>query len=138
MTNKKRKPNINVHYRGFTLSEVIIASALLIIAIVPILKALTAVHLNSTRIQHKTKSLLLAQAKLDNIKARSIYSYSSSFAQSDTILENSYLCNVSDAGSGTDPRTITHSAGFDSDSNGNLDAGEIKVTLSTYITNRWL
>jgi Tfp pilus assembly protein PilV len=122
---------------GFTIMEVVVAASLLIIAMVPILKALTAVHLNSTLIERKTKSLLLAQAKLDDIKARTIYSYSSSYDQSDAVLETSYLCNVTDTGSGSDIRTMTVSVGFDTDGDSGLDAEEIEVTLMTYIANRW-
>jgi Tfp pilus assembly protein PilV len=122
---------------GFTIMEVVVAASLLIIAMVPILKALTAVHLNSTLIERKTKSLLLAQAKLDDIKARTIYSYSSSYDQSDAVLETSYLCNVTDTGSGSDIRTMTVSVGFDTDGDNGLDAEEIEVTLTTYIANRW-
>jgi Tfp pilus assembly protein PilV len=122
---------------GFTIMEVVVAASLLIIAMVPILKALTAVHLNSTLIERKTKSLLLAQAKLDDIKARTIYSYSSSYNQSDAVLETSYLCNVTDTGFGSDIRTMTVSVGFDTDGNNGLDAEEIEVTLTTYIANRW-
>ena len=122
---------------GFTIMEVVVASSLLLLAIVPILKALTAMHLNSTLIERKTKSLLLAQAKLDDIKARTIYGYSSSYDQSDTVLETSYLCNVDDTGFGSDIRTMTVSVGYDTDGDSRLDAEEIKVTLTTYIANRW-
>ena len=122
---------------GFTIMEVVVAASLLIIAMVPILKALTAVHLNSTLIERKTKSLLLAQSKLDDIKARTIYGYASSYDQSDTVLETSYLCNVTDTGSGSDIRTMTVSVGFDTDGDNGLDADEIEITLTTYIANRW-
>ena len=122
---------------GFTIMEVVVAASLLIVAIVPILKALTAMHLNSTLIERKTKSLLLAQSKLDDIKARTIYGYASSYDQSDTVLETSYLCNVTDTGSGSDIRTMTVSVGFDTDGDNGLDADEIEVTLTTYIANRW-
>ncbi len=122
---------------GFTIMEVVVASSLLLLAIVPILKALTAMHLNSTLIERKTKSLLLAQSKLDDIKARTIYGYASSYDQSDTVLETSYLCNVTDTGSGSDIRTMTVSVGFDTDGDNGLDADEIEVTLTTYIANRW-
>ena len=122
---------------GFTIMEVVVAASLLLLAIVPILKALTAMHLNSTLIERKTKSLLLAQAKLDDIKARTIYGYSSSYDQSNTVLETSYLCNVTDTGSGSDIRTMTVSVGYDTDGDSGLDAEEVKVTLTTYIANRW-
>jgi Tfp pilus assembly protein PilV len=131
------KNNVRRKQGGFTIMEVVMAASLLIIAIVPILKALTAMHLNSTLIERKTKSLLLAQSKLDDIKARTIYGYASSYDQSDTVLETSYLCNVTDTGSGSDIRTMTVSVGFDTDGDNGLDADEIEVTLTTYIANRW-
>ena len=130
-SNMRRKPG------GFTIMEVVVASSLLIIAIVPILKALTAMHFNSTRIERKTKSLLLAQAKLDDIKARTIYGYSDPYDETNTVLETSYLCNVDDTGSGSDIRTMTVSVGYDTDGDSGLDAEEVEVTLTTYIADRW-
>ena len=124
---------------GFTLTEVVVASALLIIAISPILKALTSAHLGSTIIEHKTRSLTLAQAKLDEIKARSIYDYTNggaTFAESNTSLGFSYLCNVTDD-SGDPLKTITVSVGYDSNGDSTLAAGEIKVTLTTLLARRW-
>ena len=138
MSTENQKLKLQNHSAGFTLTEVIIASALLIIAIVPILKALTAAHLNSILIERKTASLILAQAELNDIKARSIYGYSSSFSKSDVSLDGLYLCDVSDSGSGSDLRTITVSVGYDLDGNSNLDNSEVKITLSTYLANRWL
>ena len=131
------KSNMRRKHGGFTIMEVVVASSLLLIAIVPILKALTAMHLNSTLIERKTKSLLLAQAKLDDIKARTIYGYASSYDQSDAVLETSYLCNVTDTGFGSDIRTMTVSVGYDTDDDSGLDAEEVEVTLTTYIANRW-
>ena len=125
---------------GFTLTEVAVASVLLVVAMVPILKALTAAHLNTTIIEHKSRSLILAQAKLDDIKARSIYHYSSSYAATNLLLDvNSphYLCNVSDSGSGSDLRTITVSVGFDVNGDNGLGSDEILVTLSTKLAKRW-
>ncbi len=124
---------------GFTLTEVVVASALLIVAMVPILKGLTAAHLGTVNIEHKSRSLILAQAKLDDIKARSIYHYSSSYTATNLSLDvNSphYLCNVSDSGSGGNLRTITVSVGFDANGNG-LGSDEIEVTLSTQLARRW-
>ena len=121
---------------GLTITEVVVASTLLIIAIVPILKAMTSAHVSSTSIERKTRCLALAQAKLDEIKARSIYSYGTSFTENDTSLDGSYLCDVTDD-SGNPLRTITVSVGYDLDDDNTLAAGEIKVTLSTLIARRW-
>jgi len=121
------KLKIVKRFAGLTLIEVVIASVLLIVAIVPILKGLTVAHAGSIRIEHKSRSLLLAQARLDEIKARSIYHYSSSFAVTNDPLGGSYLCTVTD--NQADPlRTITVSVGY------NLDGDS--VTLATLLARR--
>ncbi|MHC4337916.1 MAG: type IV pilus modification PilV family protein [Planctomycetota bacterium] len=130
-----RKSKIENRSAGFTLTEVIIASALLIVAIVPILKGLTSAHLTSTIIEHRTHSLTLAQAKLDDIRARSIYNYSDNFQENDVSLDGAYLCDVQ--ASGGDPRTITVSVGYDVNGNGILTPAEVEVTLSTLVARRW-
>ena len=124
---------------GFTLTEVVVASALLIIAMVPILKALTTSYLSTVTIERETRSLILAQAKLDGIKARSIYYYTNggaSFAENNTSLDGSYLCNVADD-SGDPLKTITVSVGFDHNGDSTLAADEIQVTLTTLLARRW-
>jgi Tfp pilus assembly protein PilV len=123
--------------RGFTLTEVAVASALLIVAMVPILKALTAAHIGTVNIERKSRSLILAEGKLDDIKARSIYHYSSSYTATNLSLGGSYLCNVSDSGSSGNLRTITVSVGFDVNGNNSLGSDEINVTLSTKLAKRW-
>ena len=122
---------------GFTITEVVVASSLLVVAMVPILRALTAAHLNSTIIERKTRSLNLAQAKLDDIKARSVYDYTTSYAVSNLALDGSYLCNVADTGSASDIRTVTVDVGLDLDGNSVLDAGEVSVILDTLFAKRW-
>ncbi|HUU19916.1 MAG TPA: hypothetical protein VMW72_22380 [Sedimentisphaerales bacterium] len=122
---------------GFTMTEVVVASTLLIIAIVPILKVLTSAHVTSTIIERKTRSLTLAQAKLDEIRARSIYNYSSNFVETSTSLDGPYLCDVKDTSKGTDLREITISVGYDLNGNSMLEADEVEVTLATLIARRW-
>ena len=124
-------------YKGLTLVEVVMASALLIIVMVPILKALTSAQVSTTIIEEKTRSLMLAQAKLDDIKARSIYNFSSNFAVNNISLDGSYLCQVIDTPAGTDLKKITVLVGYDSDANGSLAANEIQVTLVTLLARRW-
>lgn len=122
---------------GFTLTEVVVASALLIVAIVPILKALTSGHAMTALIEQKTRSLTFAQAKLDEIRARSIYEYSNLFDETSASLGDSYLCTVIDTSSGSDLRTIEVSVGCDRDGDSVLDSDEIEVTLVTLVARRW-
>ena len=124
---------------GFTLTEVVIASTLLIIAIVPILRALTTAQVSTRIIEHRTHSLILAQAKLDEIRARSIYHYGwpYSFTEFNTSLDGRYLCNVWDVPRGFNLRKITVSVGYDLNGNSMLKADEIEVTLATLVAKRW-
>ena len=133
----RRKLRITNRCKGLTLTEVVMASALLIIAMVPILKALTSAQVSAAIIEQKTRSLMLTQAKLEDIKARSIYSYNSSFAETDTSIDGAYLCTVTDSGPASDIRQITVEVGFDLDGSGTLDAQEVDVTLSTLVAKRW-
>jgi Tfp pilus assembly protein PilV len=123
--------------KGVTITEVVIATSLLIIAIIPILKALTSAHVTSSTIERKTNSLMLAQAKLDEIKAHSIYNYGESFTETNSSLEGLYLCNVTDNSINTNLRQIQVSVGGDLNSNSTLDTDEIEVTLTTLIAKRW-
>ena len=120
---------------GFTLTEVIVASALLITAIVPILKALTSVHVHAITIERKTKSLNLAQAKLDYIKARSIYKYNTNFKESDVSLDGSYRGSVIVTPQAPNLKMITVVVGYDVDNSSSLSATETLITLETLIAN---
>jgi len=123
---------------GFTLTETVVASALLIIAVVPILKALTTAHLNTGIIERKTRSLTLAQTKLDDIKARSIYHYDNKFKEKNLSLDGLYLCNVvDDSKKKSNLRTITVSVGYDHNGNSTLETDEIEITLATLVARRW-
>ena len=121
---------------GFTLTEVIMASALLIAAIAPILKALTTAHYSSSRIEQKTTSLLLAQEELEYIKARSIYDYTWN-PPPDKSLTGSYLCTVTATPAGANLRRIAVSVGYDTNGNSTLADGEVLVVLETLIARRW-
>lgn len=115
--------------------EVVVASSLLVIAIVPILKALSSATLTGTKVERKTRSLALAQAKLDEIRARSIYRYDDLFGESSHVLEGAYLCQVTDDGH-LHLRLVTVSVGYDDNRDGHLSSNEVDVTLTTYIARR--
>jgi len=132
-----RKSSIEHRASGFTLTEVVVASTILIIAIVPILKALTSAHVSTTIIERRTQSSILARAKLDEIKARSVYHYTDTFAQTNLSLDGSYLCNVGDSSINSNLRQITVSVGYDLNSNSTLEADEIEVALTTLVARRW-
>jgi len=122
---------------GFTVTEVVMASAVLVIAMVPILKALTTAYVSGAVIKQKSVGLMFAECKLNEIRIRAIYNYGSTFTASDTSLGNSYYYRVQDTANGADLRTITVSTGYDFNGNGSLSADEIRVVLSTLIARRY-
>ncbi len=123
--------------KALTLPEVVIAAALLLSALVPILKGLTQAHLNSAIIERKTQSLGLAQAKLNKIQAISIYDFDSIASQDGEVLNVSYLCKTTVSSVNSNLTAVTVSVGKDINSNGSLDSGEIEITLQTQIAKRW-
>ena len=123
--------------KGFTLSEVLVASLLLTIVMVPILKGLTSAHTLDVKVERRMRSLTLAEAKLEDIKARSIYNYSIDFNDASSSLEGAYLCRVVDSAVSSDLRTILLSVGYDENGNNLLDGDEVEVTLKTLLARRW-
>ena len=129
----------NRRHKGLSIIEVAMASVLLIVAMVPILRSLTKANMMSTDIERKTQSLVLAQSKLDDIRARSIYNFGSSgsFTANNVVLSGSYLCNVTDSSVSADLKQITVAVGYDENGNGSLSDDSVEVTLTTYFANRW-
>jgi len=115
-----------------TLTEVVVASGLLLICIVPILKALTAAQATSRIIEWRTRSLALAQGKLDEIRARCVYHYDESYDEKSVSLDGSYLCTVKDTRH-KNLREVSVSVGCDRNANGKLNHDEIEVTLTTNV-----
>ena len=124
-------------HKGFTLSEVLVASMLLTVAMVPILRALTGAHTLDVKVERRMRSLTLAEAKLEDIKARSIYNYGTDFNDSSSFLEGAYLCKVVDTAVSSDLRTILLSVGYDQNGNSTLEGDEVEVTLKTLLARRW-
>ncbi len=112
------------------------ASALLIIALVPILKALTGSQVASAVVERRTRSLILAQGRLEKIRAQSVYGYDGSFAEANSAIDGTYLCTVDDSSVSADLRQVTVSVGCDLNDNAILESAEIEVALATLLARR--
>ena len=126
--------------KSFTIVEVVVASLLLTVAMVPILRALTASHVMDRTIEYRTRGLVLAQAKLEEIRAESIYNYDFNYSEESSIIEGEYLVRVIDADlvpPDNDLREFSIFVGYDKNQNDILEDDEIEVALKSLIARRW-
>jgi hypothetical protein len=138
LARQSTSPILRRRAPGFTFTEVIVASSLLLLAMVPILKALTQAHLGSVIIERKTRCLTLAQTKLDDVKARSIYNWvGPPFNENNTSLDGAYLCTVLDTTQSANLKKITVKVGYDLNGDNVLGADEVEIELVTYVARRW-
>ena len=121
--------------RGVTLTEVVVAATLLAVAVVPLLRALAVAQATGTIVERKTQSLILAQGRLEEIRARALHHYETSFREESERLVGAFLCTVTDD-QHPNLRLVTVAVGYDADSNGRLSAEEVDVTLATHIARR--
>ncbi len=130
------KRSRNPRCAGVTLTEAVVASTLLLVSIIPLVKAMTATHGMDRVIERKSWSLLLAQQELERIRARSIYHYDESLAMTSHGLGDGFLCTITDDKNET-LRTVTVAVGLDFNGDGALAAGEVEVRLCTALAKRW-
>lgn len=121
--------------QGMTFTEVLVATLILSLAMVPILQAMTNTHRYSRMIEKKTKCLIYAQNQMEELRARAIEDYDSSWSASSQSAGGGYLYNIA-ASSDASLRTVTVTCGFDENQNLSLDSGEILVCLRTLIANQ--
>lgn len=116
--------------RGVTLTEVVVASALLLIGIAPLLKALTVAQVEDRALERRSWSLLGAQRELEGIRARCLRHYELRYGVNSKPIGDGYLCTVADD---EDPnlRTLTVSVGLDQNGDGVLSVGEVEICLPT-------
>jgi hypothetical protein len=117
--------------------ETLVASVLLGAAMVPCLKAMTSAHTLSTSIERKSQSLAFAKAKMNDIRARSVYNYTNWFGCNSAVLSGRYLCTVDDTSRSSILRQIEVHVGYDLNNNKVLSESETLVTLETLVAKRW-
>jgi hypothetical protein len=120
-----------------TLAETIVSSVLLLLILVPVLRVLAVGQLEAGIIRQKSLSLVLARARLDEIRSRALYDFSVDFTSNSEAAGIGYLCTVGDLPHGDNLRKISVQVGFDVDGDGNLDDGEKQVTLESLLARRW-
>jgi hypothetical protein len=92
------------------------------------------------KIEYKTQSLIHARAKLDRIKAESIYNFDTDFTEQSSVVEGEYLVSVEEddvTPPSDDLKQVNVLVGYDQNHNQDLEDDEVEVALSTMIARRW-
>jgi len=116
-----------------TFTEVLISTLILSLAMVPVLQAMSRVHFFTTRTEKVTRSLILAQNQMEELRARAASDdFTSSWSFSSQALGGGYLGTVN---ADTDPllRTVSILVGYDENHNSILDGSEVLAVLRSRI-----
>lgn len=132
MLNASKPSRPSSRCRGVSLVEVVVASALLVIGVVPVLRALTSAQVTAHRMAVTSQSLVLAQGRLEWIRARAQGDYDQSFAVDSEDCGGGYRVTATDHRR-TGVRTVKVSVGYDRDENQVLSNDEVRVSLITCI-----
>jgi type II secretory pathway component PulJ len=122
------------NYRAITLMEVLIASALLAVALVPIFQVLTRGMTLARDVQLRTTAAFLAEKEMETALATAVGDFGIDLTKSSEDLGDGYLVTVN----GVDEKlrkTFSVQVGWDTDGDGTLDGDEVLVTFATRAAN---
>jgi Tfp pilus assembly protein PilV len=115
-----------------TFSEVLVSALILSVAMVPIVQAMGRVHFFSARLEKVSRSQVLAQNQLEELRARAVSDFSGTWSVSNQALGGGYLGTIS-----AEPdallRTVSVSVGYDENGNGVLEGDEVLAVLRSRI-----
>lgn len=122
------------NYRAITLMEVLIASALLAVALVPIFQVLTRGMTLARDVQLRTTAAFLAEKEMETALATAAEDFGVDLTKPSKDLGDGYLVTVN----GVDEnlrKTFSVQVGWDTDGDGTLDGDEVLVTFVTRAAN---
>jgi len=121
---------------GLTLLEVVLASALLVAAAVPILNAATRAVTLAQEIDWRTRATFLAQREMENVLAVAAENYGQDFTRNSADLGDRYRVTVQQSLLTALKKKISVRVGRDKNGNAILDDSEVLATLGTIVANR--
>lgn len=124
------------NHPGLTLLEVVLASALLVAAAVPILNAATRAVTLAQEIDWRTRAAFLAQREMENVLAVAAENYSQDFTRSSADLGDRYRVTVQQSLLTALKKKISVRVGRDKNGNAILDDNEVLATLGTIVVDK--
>ena len=122
------------HRRGMSLVEVLMASVLLLVAAVPITRAILEGATLSREVELRTRATLLAQRLMEAAMASAADNFGADSGSTEQDLGNRFVGKKVSVVTGL-TKTITVQVGWDRDANGQLAAGEVLATFGAVVTN---
>ena len=119
---------------GLTLMEVLVASALLGIALVPAFDMVTRGMVLARDVEVRSRAVFLAEREMETALATAAQNFGTSLAKQSADLGDGYRATVTETVSGL-KKTVAVQVGFDTDSNRTLSSGEVLVTFATVVAD---
>jgi len=117
-----------------SLVEVLMASVLLLVAAVPITRAILEGATLSREVELRTRATLLAQRLMEAAMASAADNFGADSGSTEQDLGNRFVGKKVSVVTGL-TKTITVQVGWDRDANGQLAAGEVLATFGAVVTN---
>ena len=119
---------------GLTLMEVLVASALLGIALVPAFDMVTRGMVLARDVVVRSRAVFLAEREMETALAAAAQNFGTSLAKQSADLGDGYRATVTETVSGL-KKTLAVQVGFDTDRNRTLSSGEVLVTFATVVAD---
>ena len=124
------------NHPGLTLLEVVLASALLVAAAVPILNAATRAVTLAQEIDWRTRAAFLAQREMENVLAVAAENYGQDFTRNSADLGDRYRVTVQQSVLTVLKKRISVRVGRDKNGNAILDDSEVLATMGTIVVDK--
>lgn len=129
MGKARRRPS------GLTLLELVLASALLAAAAIPIINtSMRAVNI-AQDIERRTQATFLAQREMENAMALAAENFGLDLTKNSASLGSGYLATVQQTTVGL-KKTVTVKVGYDKAGDGILSSSEVLVSFATNIADK--
>jgi len=119
---------------GLTLMEVLVASALLGLALVPAFDMVTRGMVLARDVEVRSRAVFLAEREMETALAAATENFSTSLVKPSADLGDGYRATVTETVSGL-KKTVTVQVGLDADGNGALSNGEVLATFATVVAD---
>jgi len=127
--------------KGFTLIELMLATAILVISIIPITMMLPRMLTENRIVERENRAVFLGQLKMEETKTKALTYFNSDYSVTSATAfqspDNKFKYTVAD-NYGLDIKDISVTVWYDANDDNTLDSDEERIQFKTKIANRGL